>query len=51
MMPGRFPFATWVAGSLLKRPDCGRFPYRILMPEIAREMTSRWISAVPSKMS
>ncbi len=32
-------------------PDLALQPYRICIPEIARAITSCWISAVPSKMS
>ena len=35
-----------------RKPLCEReFGYLIWTPEIAREITSRWISEVPSKMS
>ena len=38
-------------GSIMNRPKTALQSYRICIPEIARAITSCWISAVPSKMS
>jgi hypothetical protein len=45
-----FPLHAWISDPVAVVRPAGRCGYAIFIPEIARLITNRWISDVPSKI-